>query len=235
MKKLCTLMLVFTLLLCNLSFVQASSDTLTDEQKQEVIEYGFPEDYPSSIQKFYDDFVELVDYPSYGSYTSAYDAFLIFVSNMKYESSASNVEDFSIVARGLYSEVSNHYGTMNQEIYAIADCMTNRVESGKSYWSTYLEACQYQGMNCINPNYESEYWQGDPVKNPLEDAARTSEEAREALIIGYMIAWDKVGVMSTPSDMKYWGLDSAYLYFDKAEVDPDEDEQVGQFYFHKSN
>lgn len=209
-----SLMVIVCLLTCSFSSVFAAT-TLTDAQKATLISDGFPSTRSTSLQAYYDDFVDYCDYYSYGSST-AFGAFDIFVSNMANITSLSGQEDFAIVARGYYSEISGHSGYYQTELYHIVDSIMNRYEcthpDDSSWNDSILDAAQ-SAMNAINPD-DSGYCTGDPVKKPLYDSA-LYQEARIALIHAYMIAWDQVGVTYSPSSARYSDLPDDYCFFNE--------------------
>ena len=218
----------FSVISFSASTVSAAT-TLTTAQKQTVLSCGFPSAKSSYIDAYY------ATWESYGiidgSYTM-FGAFCNFVSNMDNETTPTNVNDFAKVARALYSEVSNHTNKI-AELYAINDCLINRMATGSTIWNTYYKAASKYGMDAINPS-AADYWAGAPCRNPLADSA-SSSTARRAVVEAYVIAFESVGAYYAPVTTILSSLPSYYKYFQETSYKNGvAGYAVGSFYFYKN-
>lgn len=197
---------------------------LTDRQISEAIRAGYPSEVRGSIHSWYSLF-EGIDYIGYGE-SSTFDLFLSFCRAMKYSSSPSNLSEYAVTARGIYSEISDHYDS-NKFIgmKAVWDCLVNRYYRG-GFGNSLYEVSR-RALDAINPSGVA-YWRTPNVINPIVDATHAGIGSREALIFAYLSSWDKY----FHSLSGYGLVPDGYYYFGEKSVAGSI--QVGQFYFRKN-
>ncbi|MGI6124545.1 MAG: hypothetical protein ACOYIG_10260 [Acetivibrionales bacterium] len=214
-KKLTLLFLVVAL---SVSFIPQSfaAPTLTEIEKQQLINLGYPSAYKSYMQTWYNEFCSEVPPEKAGAY-EPFSAFCNFVYNLRYASSPSSLHEFAVVARAVFDEVANESGQRVESMYGVWDCLTNRVANYNSTWSSYYEAASLYGLNSLNVNMPSTYWKSMNVTRPIESAS-FSKEARLALIKCWAISHDKhsLGAYCSPDPhYKFTSLPWNYKYFNK--------------------
>lgn len=233
MKKITVLMLSLVMILSAFSsFTFADSyDVLTEDQKANLINLGYPSTYKGSMQKWYENIQDEIGDPfAYGSFTH-YGVMCNFVSSMKKTTDPSSLSDFEYVARGAFDEAANESGQRVESLEAVWDCLTNRVKGYNHIWSNYRIAGEKWGLNSINPKY-SQYWKGQNVIRPLESAS-FSNEARITLIKSYMIAFNKFQQGANPPSPHYklTDLPDEYTFFNKEKLE--HSIKKGAFWFHR--
>lgn len=240
MKKLIVLSLTLALLLTSVNtvFVSASDYDLTDDQKQILYDAGYPlEEYDGYMDTWYENFSGYCSDPmELGSFT-CFGAFTNFISSMAEETDPGNLEGYELVSRGVYDEVSDHTGKRIEDVKYIYDCLTNRVVNYNKEWKDYKEAGQLNGLDSINPKSDK-YWKGMNVRTPIQSASY-SKEARNALILCYIISFKKFQIGAKPPSDPHFklvtdesALPDKYVYFNKSKSSSYAPLLRGSFYYH---
>lgn len=229
-KKIVTFALTLALCLSVFLPIQANalsnkSDYFTDAQWEEICDAGYNSSYPSSLDTFFlayaDSIVEVTGaYPPLNIHEAYYGSFLDYISGVKKISSNNNLSDASILARGLYLEVSN-LNDRTTSLFGAYDCITNTAESKNI---DYMEAAKI--MDGLNP-YKHTYWLSDVMWNPMEDALKGGSSAMKALAVAYLIGQEKEEENGSSNYTRYSSL-SENMYFMNESWG---DEKIGDFWF----
>lgn len=182
----------------------ASTNSLTEAQKDQLIQLGYPSSYRIYLNDWYNE-IKKYDPFSYGSF-SHFGMLCNFVSAMKYETDKENLPDFAAIARATYDEVSDvSASVMVYSLKGIWDSLTNRVLS-PNFGNSYTDAAL--GLNSYTD------WYNPGVINPLEDSSGDSV-TREALLKAYTISFKKHRLGANPGypHFKLTNLPNNYCYF----------------------
>ncbi len=225
MKKIFTLVLLLSFIFTqSITQVSANTDSLTEKQKDILIELGYPSDYRAYLDSWYD---EVCNYDSSegGSFTK-FGMLCNFVSNMKYTTDRNNLSDFAAIARAVYDEVSNVPARkMKYSMKGIWDSLTNRV---LKYDYEYIDAAG--GLNSFTD------WKNPGVIDPLRDASG-DERTREVLLYSYVISFKKhqLGMSSSYPHFKLTNLPKNYCFFYESDRSLEDGELRRGAFIHSKN
>lgn len=180
-KKILPLVLLCTLVIGNAAATtHASAASLSQSQKEQCYDKGYPRGYRSNLDNFYEAFQDLGgdSLPMGGSTFSEFLNFIDVVEDV----SSSESDPYSALTRAMFLEVSNFGSKRIESIDGVADSLTNRllVRDGYDYFSAASRALD--GLNSSKP---VTYWH-DIMKQPIARACDNGMMGIESLVHSYI-------------------------------------------------
>ncbi len=244
-KNLFSLLFLLTLII-NISNIPsyAASSYFSDAEIDDIITMGFPSDYKSYIDKYYEAFLDeesiIESYWGYSLDTNERKQYFNDFIHCIKKITTSEGEAASIrsqLTRALYFEVcdlcaNNRSGSITG-MKAVLDLITNRTNSS-SYPNDFLGAAYDSCLDGFNSSKSVTYWHNH-MKNPIADSAWSSN-ARRTLVSAYMISYimeneiyDKV---FTQHYHRFTSLGNDYFFYNES---PGSNRvNYGVFYFRKT-
>jgi hypothetical protein len=217
-----------------------ASSYFTDAQVNQICSStGFPTAYKGCIDRLWDSFLQ------YGGFSSIewWDVnnsmangkipglFFDYLSNGKPLSSDTYLPLLSQMLRAIYGEVSDHPNTISgvqtkvQEVYGIADCLTNRIQGG-------LNSSYQNALTCLdmaNPAKRTIYHKGIYL-------TCITDVCQSAAYNGYAAAWREARALCYEPRYapRLSSLPTSYYYFTDVKPSTSGYYTIGRFYFKKT-